>query len=65
MTKIKQNPYITDEERKEIIEKIKQNDGYCPCALWKDDTTKCMCLDFRKNVKNGPCHCGLYIKSNS
>ena len=40
MTKIK----LTDdiELRQEIIEKLKENDGYCPCALTKTQDTVCM-----------------------
>lgn len=49
-----------------IKERLKQNDGYCPCATLKDETTKCMCKEFRELIKDhdfkGPCHCGLYIK---
>lgn len=42
---------------------LKENDGYCPCALFKTDDTKCMCKDFRDKVANGipgKCHCELY-----
>ena len=42
---IKQNPY--EEELTEIIEAVEANDGYCPCALTKDEDTKCMCKVFR------------------
>lgn len=45
----------------EIRQRLKENDGYCPCSLEKNEATKCMCLDFR-NQANGQCHCGLYIK---
>lgn len=54
-------------EDKELVElarrQIKENGGYCPCALFKTPDTKCMCTDF-KNQKEGYCHCGLYIKIN-
>lgn len=45
--------------RKQLIE----NDGYCPCRLQKTKDTKCMCKEFRDQVKqgiSGECHCGLY-----
>lgn len=60
MIKIK----LTDdiELRQEIIKKLKENDGFCPCALIKTQDTVCMCKDFRENVQSGPCHCGLYVK---
>jgi len=45
----------------EIRQKLKENDGYCPCQIEKKPETKCMCEDFRK-MDSGECHCGLYIK---
>lgn len=42
---------------------LKENDGYCPCALFKTDDTKCMCKDFREQIAQGipgKCHCELY-----
>lgn len=46
---------------KSIRKKLKENNGYCPCALLKNEDTKCMCKEFRE-MKTGECHCGLYIK---
>ena len=60
---------LTDdmELRKEIIEKLKANDGYCPCALVKTPDTVCMCKEFRQQIADaefeGYCHCMLYYKS--
>lgn len=48
---------------KEMRDKIKQNDGYCPCRIEKTQETKCMCKDFcdmLEQGKTGKCHCGLY-----
>lgn len=60
MTKI-----IVNKEDKKLVDLIrqtlKQNGGYCPCALFKNEDTKCMCKDF-KEQEEGVCHCGLYIK---
>lgn len=60
MTKI-----LVNKEDKELVDLIrqtlKQNGGYCPCALFKNEDTKCMCKDF-KEQEEGTCHCGLYIK---
>lgn len=42
-------------------EKIKENDGYCPCSVEKTEDTKCMCKAFRE-IPSGTCHCGLYSK---
>jgi ferredoxin-thioredoxin reductase catalytic subunit len=52
----------TDKELVTLIrEKLKANDGYCPCRLTKSDDTKCICKDFLEQDE-GVCHCGLYIK---
>ena len=40
---------------------IKDNNGYCPCRLLKNEDTKCMCKEFREQ-EEGECHCGLYVK---
>ena len=48
--------------RKKIEEAIKNNDGYCCCALEKNEDTKCMCRDFREQKRYGFCHCGRYLK---
>lgn len=47
---------------KEIRRKLKENGNYCPCKLTKNDDTKCMCKEFR-DMAEGECHCGLYIKT--
>lgn len=46
---------------KEIKQKLKENNGHCPCSLIKTDDTKCMCKEFREQ-NTGECHCGLYVK---
>lgn len=52
-------------EDKELVSnirtKLKENDGYCPCSIIKNDDTKCMCKEFREQ-ESGECHCGLYVK---
>ena len=45
----------------EIKRKLKENGGFCPCRLIKNEDTKCICKEFR-NQESGECHCGLYIK---
>ena len=47
----------------EIKAKLKENGGYCPCRLEKNEDTKCMCREFR-DMSEGECHCGLYIKTS-
>lgn len=52
------------ELRKEVLEGLKKNDGYCPCAVGKNDDTKCKCKEFRDMIKGdefGECRCGLWI----
>mgnify|MGYP005792152389 CR=1 FL=1 len=44
-----------------IRKQLKENDGYCPCKLVKNENTKCMCLEFRE-MDEGVCHCGLFFK---
>lgn len=46
----------------EIQKKLKENNGYCPCRLVKNEDTKCMCKEFINKKSLGECHCGLYIK---
>lgn len=46
---------------KEVKKKLKDNNGYCPCSLLKNEDTKCMCKEFR-DMEEGMCGCGLYIK---
>lgn len=47
----------------EVMQRLKENDNYCPCRIEKNEDTKCMCKEFREQ-KDGICHCGLYIKIN-
>lgn len=61
MLKIKKNP--DDEFVKEMRVKLKENGGYCPCSIVKNEDTKCMCQEFRGQIARGEegfCHCGLY-----
>lgn len=46
---------------KEIMQKVKDNGGFCPCKLIKSEENKCICKEF-KEQENGWCHCGLYYK---
>lgn len=57
--KIIKNPDM--ELVQEIEQQKKENNGYCPCSLVKTHDTKCMCKEFRE-MDEGMCHCGLYIK---
>lgn len=44
-----------------IAELVKQNDGYCPCAIQKNEDTKCICKEFRE-MESGVCYCGRFEK---
>ena len=62
--KVKLNP---DEKVVQTIkEGLKQTGGYCPCRIERTEDTKCMCKEFREQIKDpdfeGFCHCMLYIK---
>lgn len=63
--KISYNP---DEEIvKSVKEGLERTGGYCPCRIQRTDDTKCMCKEFRDQIKDptfeGFCHCLLYYKS--
>ena len=49
----------------EIKRKLKENGGYCPCRLTKNEDTKCPCKEFREQTEQGVCHCGLLEKVES
>ena len=63
--KIKENP--DKEVVKTVREGLMAKDGYCPCRLGRDEDNKCMCKEFREQIKDpnfeGFCHCMLYYKS--
>ena len=40
---------------------VDANNGYCPCAIWQTEDTKCMCKEFREQ-ESGQCHCGRFEK---
>lgn len=45
-----------------LMQAVRDNQGYCPCAIWRTNDTKCMCKEFREQTVPGECHCGLYAK---
>lgn len=50
-----------------VKEGLKRTGGYCPCRIERSDKNKCMCEEFREQIKDpdfeGFCHCMLYYKS--
>ena len=56
-----------DEAVVEMIKKgLEEKGGYCPCRREISEDTKCMCKEFRQQIKDpefeGYCHCLLYYK---
>ncbi|MBQ4060576.1 MAG: ferredoxin thioredoxin reductase catalytic beta chain [Bacilli bacterium] len=51
------------EEAERIQRAVAENEGYCPCQIEKNERTRCMCLNFIEDEKEGWCHCGLYYKT--
>ena len=59
--------YNEDEQMVEIIKQgLEKNGGYGPCRREKTDDFKCICKEFREQIKDpnfeGYCHCMLYYK---
>ena len=62
---------VTLNPDKEVVRAIKEGlqktGGYCPCRLQRTEENKCMCQEFRDQIKDpdfeGFCHCLLYYKS--
>ena len=61
---------VVENENKEIVqvirEGLKRTGGYCPCRREQTEDIKCMCKEFREQLKDpnfeGYCHCMLYYK---
>jgi len=57
-------------ENQEVVESVKEGlkrtGGYCPCRLERTEENKCICQEFREQIKDenfeGYCHCFLYYK---
>ena len=59
--------YNEDEEMVKIIKQgLEKNGGYCPGRREKSEDYKCICKEFREQIKDpdfeGYCHCMLYYK---
>lgn len=52
----------SEEDYKEITAAVTNNDGYCPCAIVKNEDTKCVCKEFRDSDNVDFCHCGRFYK---
>ena len=45
-----------------ITEAVRENGGYCPCAIEKTEEMVCPCKAFREQRFEGECHCGRFVK---
>ena len=49
-----------------VKEGLERTGGYCPCRLERSEDNKCICREFREQIKapdfEGYCHCFLYYK---
>lgn len=49
-----------------VREGLKRTGGYCPCRLLRTEENKCMCEEFKAQIRDpefeGFCHCMLYYK---
>ncbi len=62
---------VTFNEDKNVVKMIKEGlektGGYCPCRMEHTEENKCICEEFRQQIKDpdfeGYCHCMLYYKS--
>lgn len=62
--RVVKNPEWTEDQVREFEKKLADNEGYCPCCAFKSKETKCMCKEFRDQIKAkkpGSCHCGLHV----
>jgi hypothetical protein len=57
----KKKNYVIVERDPSIKLLVDLNDGHCPCAIFHDNDTLCMCKDFREQ-ESGLCHCGRFEK---
>ena len=62
--KVRLNP--DEEVVKRVRKGLKRTGGYCPCRLQRTEDNKCMCREFREQIRDpnfeGFCHCMLYYK---
>jgi len=57
-------------EDAQVVETVKKGlertGGYCPCRLARTEENKCICEEFRAQIRDpefeGYCHCLLYYK---
>lgn len=60
MLEIIKNP--NQEEYEKVTQAVITNSGFCPCAVFKIEETKCICKEFRDKDTPGFCHCKRFLK---
>lgn len=59
---------LNDDEEvvRAVKEGLRRTGGYCPCRRQRTEDYKCICKEFRDQIKDenfeGYCHCMLYYK---
>ncbi len=53
---------VKGERFDEVTQKVKDNLGYCPCMLLRNEDTRCVCKEFRDLNTEGYCRCERYKK---
>lgn len=54
------------ENYEKVTEAVEANNGYCPCLVFKNEDSKCMCKEFRTVAQKLPkgdvyiCNCGRF-----
>lgn len=56
-----EDTYLNPNEkiRDKILERIKKNEGHCPCVVQEGKNTICPCITYKESHN---CHCNLYLK---
>lgn len=62
MSKLKIIPNPDTEKYAEVTVSLFNTGGFCPCAIEKNDDTKCPCKEFREQKTEGFCTCGRFKK---
>ena len=67
LMKVTLNP---DAEMVKLVrEGLERSGGYCPCRRERTEDNRCMCREFREQLKDpdfeGFCHCMLYYKERT
>lgn len=62
MDNLKIIPNPDTDKYADVTVSVFNNGGFCPCAIEKNDDTKCPCKDFCEQETEGFCECGRFKK---